>query len=88
MRPPQHSIDASDQLQHFKGLDDIIVRTQRKSLYSVLQAVPRSNDYDGGGSKLLDHCEAIHAWKHEIQQNQVRRFFSGHSDGGNPVKRL
>ena len=70
----QNGLDSCQQLFHFEGLGEIVVRTLLETLHLVVRlALGREHD-DGGLAVLPDGAQdapAVHHGQHDVEQHQI-----------------
>ena len=73
-RAAQNGLDSCQQLLHFEGLGEIVVRALLQALHLVVRlALGREHD-DGGLAVLPDGAQdapAVHHGQHDIEQHQI-----------------
>ena len=87
----QHGVDAREQLLHFKGLDDIVVRAHLKAVDAVVDLALGGEHDDRALRCLADlgaHAPAVEHGEHHVEQHEVGLFFLEFLHGDADVKAL
>ena len=74
----QHGVDAREQLLHFKGLDNIVVRAHLQAVDAVVDLALGGEHDDRALGRLADlgaHAPAVEHGEHHVEQHEVGLFF-------------
>ena len=74
-----------------EGFGDVVVGTEFEAGDAVIDLAFGGEHEDGDavgawvGAEFAVDAEAVHAWEHEVEDDEVRDFFFGDLDGGDAV---
>ena len=75
LRPTQQSADARQQNCQLRRFRQVIVGTSGEPSEHILRSPARSQHEDGDElfrvAQLRDHAEAVDAWKHDVEHDQI-----------------
>lgn len=87
----EESADAEEEFAWAEGLGDVVVGAEFEACDAVVDLAFGGEHEDGDavsagvGAEFAEDAEAVHAWEHEVEDDEVGDFVFGDLDGGDAV---